>query len=583
MSTNVPGAPQPEYLGSGGPAAVEEPAAEQPSRRRTGLVIGSVVAVVAALGVGGYGLAQLMSGGESAASAVPADALAYVDLDLDPSASQKIEAFKIARKFPTLREQIGSRDDLRQTIVEELIDSGHCKGLSYADDVEPWIGNRIAVAAVPDAKDVALPMVALQVTDEAQAKKGITAIQQCGEGADGSDDSGGAGTVGISFTGDYAVITEKQQDADRLAKQAEASSLADDPDFSAWTDRAGDPGIVTMYVAKSAADALVDSFQRSMASDIGPMPSSDDMQGLVASGPDDPGFDMDSDPAFQRMMRNERRAERRMLERMRDAAAGFEGAAGVVRFEDGGVEADFATRGLENGVGTGDAAGSLAADLPATTAAALAVSVHEGWLQDYLDGMDGLFGFPGMGLDDDQMWRAAEKETGLRLPEDIETLFGSGFAVSVDSSADLERLAGSDVPVGTPVGVRITGDPDRIVPIIDKLKKVAGPDADAVKVARGDDGVAVSFDADYAAKLLQDGDLGGQGAFRDAVSGTDGSGVVFYLDFDAGNGWAERLADELAGGDPEAKGNIAPLDAFGVNAWTDGDRVQHASLRLTTD
>ena len=55
------------------------------------------------------------------------------------------------------------------------------------------------------------------------------------------------------------------------------------------------------------------------------------------------------------------------------------------------------------------------------------------------------------------------------------------------------------------------------------------------------------------------------------------------MNFDAGNGWAEQLADLLSDGDPEAKQNIAPLDALGISGWVDGDDVQHGLLRLTTD
>src|SRR3954469_10609192 len=115
MSTHGPN--EPEYLGGGAPGG--DPTAEdafeltgdhaddgtsggtsggrsgrKAGRRagRTGIVVGSAVAVVAAVGVGAYGVVQLLSGGSSPATAVPSDALAYVSLDLDPSASQKIEA-----------------------------------------------------------------------------------------------------------------------------------------------------------------------------------------------------------------------------------------------------------------------------------------------------------------------------------------------------------------------------------------------------------------------------------------------------------------------------------------------------------
>ena len=55
-----------------------------------------------------------------------------------------------------------------------------------------------------------------------------------------------------------------------------------------------------------------------------------------------------------------------------------------------------------------------------------------------------------------------------------------------------------------------------------------------------------------------------------------------YVNFDAGDGWAEQLADALSDGDAEARSNIAPLDALGVSGWSDGD-VEHGLLRLTTD
>jgi hypothetical protein len=38
----------------------------------------------------------------------------------------------------------------------------------------------------------------------------------------------------------------------------------------------------------------------------------------------------------------------------------------------------------------------------------------------------------------------------------------------------------------------------------------------------------------------------------------------------------------VSGGDAAARSNIAPLDALGASAWTQGD-VQHGLLRLTTD
>jgi hypothetical protein len=59
--------------------------------------------------------------------------------------------------------------------------------------------------------------------------------------------------------------------------------------------------------------------------------------------------------------------------------------------------------------------------------------------------------------------------------------------------------------------------------------------------------------------------------------------AVLFVNFDAGDGWADKLADLLSDGDPTAKANVAPLDAFGASSWVDGSKIQHSLLRLTTD
>lgn len=121
MSSNVPG--QPEYLGPGSPAADSPDDARRGGRR--GMVAAVVLAVAASIGAGTYGVVRLMSGGSPAASAVPADAYGFVSLDLDPSAAQKIEAFKMLRKFPALKDQLDVRStgDLRRSLVEEIVES----------------------------------------------------------------------------------------------------------------------------------------------------------------------------------------------------------------------------------------------------------------------------------------------------------------------------------------------------------------------------------------------------------------------------------------------------------------------------
>ena len=103
---------EPEYLGS-------EPA-PAPRRPRQRVLLAGAVLGVAAVGVGGWGMAQLMAGGDDPSSAVPGIAVGYVAVDLDPSASQKIEALRMLKKFPAIDEELdlGVRDDIRRWVFE---------------------------------------------------------------------------------------------------------------------------------------------------------------------------------------------------------------------------------------------------------------------------------------------------------------------------------------------------------------------------------------------------------------------------------------------------------------------------------
>jgi len=553
MSTDVPGA-QPEYLGSGGAADPatpgDHPEDEAPERRsrsarRTAAVSVVALAAAAAVGVGAYGVAQLMSGGTSPAVAVPGNALGYVSIDLDPSATQKIEAFKIMRKFPGIRSQlkVGSGDDLRRLVVQQVIDEGRCKDLDYDHDVKPWIGDRVALAAVPDAKDGAAPLVALQVSDAEQAKAGIRKIVACG-------DPQGSPPVGLSTVGDYLLIAEDQQKADALAHDAQTTPLAEDAAYKTWMGRLGDPGIVTMYASKDAPDAVDRAVTRARKS------ASDQLGGAGLSSPFGP-------------------------DQLSSLAKGFDGAAGVVRFRDGGVEAEFAAKGLPSSAGAGTTAGRNAASLPATTAAALSVAFTDGWLTKQLDAMRPLVQESG-GPDLDQLLREGSRMTGLHLPGDIETMLGDGVAVSLDSSVDLEQLDRGPDPAKVPAGLRIQGDPAKILPLVEKLKRSAGGAADMVVVKGGDGVVAVGTDRDYVDSLVRDGSLGGEAAFKRVVPEGDKAGGVLFVNFDAGNGFAAQLSDLMSGGDPEARANVEPLDALGISGWRDGD-VERALVRLTTD
>ena len=539
---------QPEYLGGGAPldgAHGDPSGAESAPRRRPrwGLVAAAGIGVVGVVAVGGLGLAQLLSGSGSPADAVPANALAYVSVDLDPSASQKIAAIQMMRKFPALKKEVGleARDDLRRWFFEEALDD--CKGLTYDDDVAPWIGDRMAVAAVPDAGQKVSPLFALQVGDQDAAADGVRAMaEKCGE-----DEQ-----IGVAFVGDYAVLMEKQSDADSYAKAAEASPLSDDADYQTWTDRIGDPGVVNAYVSADAPARMSDLAAEMTREDLGE----------------------ETGPLTDEELRQE------MVELYRD----FEGAAGTLRFADGTLELAMATKGMPGGVAAVDAPGAPSlGDLPASTAAAFTVSFPENWLQDWMSSMGDVLGGGAAGSDGEDLWKDLEAGTGLQLPEDIETLLGDGLRVSVDSSLDTAALESADVPE-VPVGIRIHGEAAEIDRVIDTLLAQLPPgQADVLQRKSGDGYVVLGLDPAYVDTLAAaGGDLAGDPSFEKVVPEADRVSGGLFVNFDADD-WATRLAQEFSSGDSEVVANVEPLDALGLSTWLDDDAVQHASLILSTD
>jgi hypothetical protein len=312
-------------------------------------------------------------------------------------------------------------------------------------------------------------------------------------------------------------------------------------------ERAGEPGVLTAYASPDAPELLAKVQQ----------------QGAEEAFPMAPGLGDTPD-----------------LAQLSSLYKDFQGMAAVVRFHDGALETEMVTKGLPAGAAAQGGTGPDVTTLPATTAAAFSVGFQHGWLRDYLDSMNQVLGG---GRSMDQLLRQGEAMTGLDLPEDVETLFGQGISVSVDSSLDPAALADSPDPATVPVGLRIKGDPAKITAVIDKLKAMAGPSADVVHVADGDDVVALGPDRSYVDELLTDGGLGSTSSFEAVVPEADRAGAVLYVNFDAGDGWAEKVGDLASDEDPQVRRNIAPLDALGISSWQDSDAVQHGLVRLTTD
>jgi hypothetical protein len=329
----------------------------------------------------------------------------------------------------------------------------------------------------------------------------------------------------------------------------------------------GDPGVVSVYASKDAPRVLTSAMAEGQGQLLDEMP--EELR-------DDATFGGSPDPMGE------------MAERTRALWRDFDGMAAVVRFADGALEVEAVGRGLPQGVGVapaGEPGAPALGDLPASTAVALSVPLRDGWSDDLADSLVEMLS---AGESEEEFWTELEAGTGLRLPEDVETLLGDGVSLSVDSSLRVEDVLGSgagSVP-RLPVALRIAGDPDEVGRILDRVLALGGPAAqDAVVVERAEGMVVLGLDQAYVDRVVSERGLADEPGFADVVPEAERATGGLYVGFDAapssgsgGAGWLERLAAD----DPEAIANLAPLDALGVSGWQDGD-VQHGLLRLTTD
>jgi hypothetical protein len=240
------------------PAAVEILSSEggsvqpPPRRRRTGLIAGIATVVVLALGAGGLAAwSAFNGGGAQPESVLPATTVAFAKVDLDPSAGQKVELFKLLQKFPENAQLAGTDKDFGQWLVRRLVESGSgTSGIDFGRDIQPWLGKRFAVAGVPgpSAKEPIDGVVVLQETDQKAATAALEKIKH----------AKGAAKLGYAFANGYVVISPDSSTAAQAAvKAAQAASLGDAATYKADVASLASDQVVTAWANAGAVGRLI--------------------------------------------------------------------------------------------------------------------------------------------------------------------------------------------------------------------------------------------------------------------------------------------------------------------------------------
>lgn len=508
---------------------------EQPRRRR-GVLVAVLATVVVLLVPGGvFAWRALDGGGPQPHDVLPADAIGYLRLDMDPSAGQKVEAFQFLRKFPVFRDATGitsDDEDVRERLIDEFAEATECD-IDFATDVEPWIGNRLGFAILPPAEAAEPAMaLALQASDEAAAESALEKVLGCG-GADTE-------AIGWTYLDGYMIITDTHANAERYAASAQESSLSDNEEFSTTMDLLGDPGIASAW---ASGTSLVDTFEEQL-------PSSDSFAGQAEM----PSF-ADTRELFEEF---------------------YGGIAMALRFDDS--YAEFASVVTGDGYHPPDG-GGVRADVPDSTAVLFGFGagdqyVRDSWelLADSVPEGEGEFD-------------AMTEQLGLSLPDDLVTAVGDSLVVTLDGQdLDLDTVAQSEDISSLRIGLRVATDPAAAQDLWERVGQAAeqsGGSLDGLPFETTDDGYVIAFSDDYRSDLTDGGTLGDSEAFTTAVKDADNAEMVLFANFDT----VEDEVIEFLSGEGLSDDQLESLRTLGALGYSAQlhDGHMESTLRITAN
>jgi hypothetical protein len=234
--------------------------------RLTVLLAALVLALVlSACGGGDDSTTEVADLGPDPATMTPADAPIYGDVVIKPSGTMSEDLDSALSKL------LGTDDPggmLRDAIDSELSSDPSNGGLTYTNDVEPWIGARAGgfLSDYDVATKTGDGALVIAVTDPDAANAFIDKATALGtsskptdesyQGVDYKYDATDDSAVGVD--GDFLVAGTKQGFEDAVDAGA-GDSLADNPDATSARDDAPDNSLFSGYVDTAAAVDLIKS------------------------------------------------------------------------------------------------------------------------------------------------------------------------------------------------------------------------------------------------------------------------------------------------------------------------------------
>lgn len=482
------------------------PAGDAPSSRGSKRWIGAAAAaaVVVALAVGGMQLVSAMGGGGAQPEEVlPASAIAFAKLDLNPSVGQKRAVFELAAKFPRSKDKVTSEDtSIKESTFGSIFTGDTGWGLDYAKDVEPWLGDRIGVGVFPDMDADKQPDVGLAIafTDQSAAK--VALDKAIANAADKQD------KVGYAFAEGFVIVSETTAIAAELVAAGKSSPLA----LPIWSTYSEDVktlgsdqiGVAWADIAASYKAVLESQPKEDTLTLLEGDNDPKNVTGRVVAG-------LHADPSFIEL-----------------TGKGIE-----IKGADTLVKADAATE-----------AGMIASFPAEVFGGVTATGLGKALGAFYSSATEGA---------DAMEIKPMLSAIGIDSAQQIELLLGSETGVVVGGTTDEPEYV---------LRTR-SGDPDAAYELVRKVLRAGEPDTEGITVHKvdGPDGVVVGMGSGLIEAITSHSGstLGSTASFKQVMPGVDQAGFAAYVNL-------ARLMPLLAKDNPSDADSLEPLDALGVTA-----------------
>jgi hypothetical protein len=206
------------------------------------LAAGAALAILAGCGGGGD------SSSSDPASVAPPESPLFIEATLRPSGSLKSNVEALAKN-------VAGVEDLGGTIVSKLEESASNGQFDYAENIEPWLGEKAGMAfGEYDGSDFSNYVIALQSTDtgatqdfiDQVAEKSDSPIEDGSyEGVDYKIESDNGTTLGV--VGDLLVFAQNEEAFKEAVDASDGDNLAGQGAYSTAASKAPSGALVDVY------------------------------------------------------------------------------------------------------------------------------------------------------------------------------------------------------------------------------------------------------------------------------------------------------------------------------------------------